>query len=254
MVIRSLRGVAASLVLVGVLSACPKSTPSDSEVTGTTTTTTSDATTTTSTTTGTSIDASAADTVDSAADGTGCCEVHDGIGCDEAAVQTCVCDEAAECCTFGWDSACVERALACDATCMPDPDPTTSGADTGPITTTDPDTGPSDESTGAQSSNDGPCCEAAQSGTGCEDAAVTQCTCNLDPYCCEEFWDEICVAQASQACAIDCDNDCCTPHDAIACNDVEVFGCVADGNESCYEAWTQACVDAAQQACGLMCG
>jgi hypothetical protein len=187
--------------------------------------------------------------------GTNCCELHDGIGCDEAAVQACVCDEAPECCTFGWDDLCVDRALACDATCMPDPDPTTvdpttTGTDPSDTSITDPDTGPVE--TGA--TNDGPCCEVAQSGTGCEDAGVTECVCDLDPYCCEEFWDEYCVAGASQSCGIECGNDCCMVHDAVACNDVEVFGCVVEQDRSCYGTWSQTCVNTAQGACGLMCG
>lgn len=42
--------------------------------------------------------------------------------------------------------------------------------------------------------NPGPCCE--PSGTpACEDPAIADCVCAADPFCCEQFWDESCVAQ-----------------------------------------------------------
>lgn len=247
------RRLPACLAIVLAIVACKKdAAPSSVDTTGGDTTSFDPSTTTSeSSTTEEIVDP----TNDTNPQGTNCCELHDGIGCDEAAVQACVCDEAPECCTFGWDDLCVSRAHACDATCTPDPDPTnvtseptTTGPD--PTDVTDPDTGPVDTGT----TNDGPCCEAAQSGTGCEDAAVTQCVCDLDPYCCQEQWDEYCVAGASQSCAIDCGNDCCTVHDTTACNDVEVFGCVVEQDRSCFGPWSQNCVSTAQNSCGLDCG
>lgn len=205
----------------------------------------SDATGTTGTSTGTSDDPSGMTTP--LGDGHGCCEPHDPIGCDEFAVQTCVCDDNPVCCAFRWDEACVQLALACDATCMPDPEPTATAEVTG---ATDPSAG---DSSGDVPPGDGACCE-VQSGTGCDDAGVTACTCDLDPYCCNTQWDEYCVAIASQSCAIDCANDCCTPHDAIACNDADVFGCVVEQLESCFGTWDAACVAQATGSCGLDCG
>lgn len=247
-------GRAVAAIGIAVAVACKKSpAPSDDDTTGAGTTMLDPSTTTTTTGTTTADDV-VDPTNDTNPDGTGCCEIHDGIGCDEAAVQACVCDESPECCTFGWDDLCVDRALACDATCMPDPDPTTMTTDPSDTSQTDPETGPSDDSTGNPGGNDGPCCEAVQSGTGCGDADITACTCDVDPYCCEEFWDEYCVAEASQYCPIDCGNDCCMAHDATACNDAEVFGCVIEQMESCYDSWSQSCVDTAQAQCGLACG
>lgn len=241
------------LGLVLFAAACAKAPASTNDGTSTSSATEADPTTSSGTTTSST---TTSDTIDTSADGTACCEVHDGIGCEEAAVQACVCEESAECCTFGWDELCVDRAMACDATCMPDPpDPTTGGAestDEGPVT--DPDTGPDDSTTGPAPTNEGPCCEVAGNGVGCGDAEVTACTCALDPYCCDTFWDEYCVAIASQSCAIDCANDCCMAHDAVACNDIDVFACTVEANEPCYDAWTAGCVDTATAQCDLMCG
>lgn len=43
---------------------------------------------------------------------------------------------------------------------------------------------------------------------GCSDPDVMSCTCQMDPYCCEQMWDNICVDEAQQYCGADCG---CTP-------------------------------------------
>lgn len=187
---------------------------------------------------------------ETAVDGSGCCQIHADAGCDEADVQQCVCDGSPRCCAFGWDSGCVADAQACNATCMPDTDPVTTDP-TGEVTGDpggDPGGDPSGDPTGAE----GDCCESLGH-PACGDDAVTQCTCNIDPYCCDTQWDEYCVAIASDSCAIDCANDCCVPHDTTACNDADVFGCVVEQVESCIDAWTNQCVGVATNQCGLSC-
>ncbi len=183
----------------------------------------------------------------------GCCEVHDAPGCNEAAVQSCVCDQAPACCAFGWDAACVDRAsVACEATCMADASSDGGVADsTGTASAGDASDGGGDTG-GPPSSNDGPCCEGSELGAGCGDARVAACVCAGDPYCCDTNWDLYCVAEAS-ACGIDCMNDCCAAHEAQACNDIDVFGCVTDMLDSCWAQWTAECVDAATMQCGLTC-
>ena len=53
--------------------------------------------------------------------GEGCCEAHEGPGCNEQAVAVCVCDESPECCVFDWYETCAERAQgACAAACESD--------------------------------------------------------------------------------------------------------------------------------------
>lgn len=57
----------------------------------------------------------------------GCCEVHDGPGCNEADVVECVCAVEATCCAFEWSETCVELAMGkCMATCE-DPGETGTG-------------------------------------------------------------------------------------------------------------------------------
>lgn len=214
-------------------------------------------TTATSSDTGAATGTGTSETGDSGAEetggtATGCCAAHEGPGCDELAVQACVCDAAPECCAFGWDEACAGRAVdACDATCMPDPEEGSSGdapGDTGELDDTGAGT-----TGGPASTNEGPCCEAVDTGVGCGDPDVTACVCAGDPYCCDTNWDAYCVAEAAQGCAIDCANDCCVAHTATACNDVEVFGCAADMMDGCYVEWTQECVALAMASCGLTC-
>ncbi len=61
----------------------------------------------------------------------------------------------------------------------------------------------------------GDCC--ADNGTpGCQDATVTECVCNLDPFCCDSYWDNICASEVEQygcgtcgTCIPNCDNALC---------------------------------------------
>lgn len=74
---------------------------------------TTDPTTTDPTTESTSPDSS------TGGGGDGCCDVHAGAGCNEDAVEMCVCEASPDCCVFGWEKNCVDVAMnMCDATCM----------------------------------------------------------------------------------------------------------------------------------------
>ncbi|MFY0534373.1 hypothetical protein [Nannocystis pusilla] len=92
-----------------------------------------------------------------------CCEEHDSPSCDDAAVSACVCAEDPFCCSVEWDGLCVSEVetLGC-GTCG----------------------GPG--GTG--------CCEEHDS-PSCDDAAVSECVCAEDPFCCEFGWDGQCVAE-----------------------------------------------------------
>ena len=53
--------------------------------------------------------------------GVGCCEAHEGPGCNEQGVALCVCAESPECCVFDWLETCAQRAQSeCAATCESD--------------------------------------------------------------------------------------------------------------------------------------
>jgi hypothetical protein len=83
---------------------------------------------------------------------------------------TAVCQAMPECCTTGWTMACVNLAgMTCGASC----DCAHSICDNGP-----PLVGTCD-----------PCAQAL---------------CTVDPYCCENDWDQICVGEVETICGIDC--------------------------------------------------
>lgn len=96
----------------------------------------------------------------------GCCDVLMTPGCDDPAVQDCVCMEDAFCCDTAWDELCVGLvdSLACGdcgGGMMPPPGGST-------------------------------CC-AAQAGPGCDDQAIADCVCFIDDFCCNTQWDATCA-------------------------------------------------------------
>jgi hypothetical protein len=97
-----------------------------------------------------------------------CCEANGSAGCEDAAVESCVCASDAYCCTNEWDDICVGGVdeLGC-GTCIE--------GDDGPP-------GPGD------------CCE-AKAGPGCSEPAIEACVCAQDPYCCNTAWDALCVGE-----------------------------------------------------------
>ena len=92
-----------------------------------------------------------------------CCAEHDTPSCDDAAVSECVCAEDPFCCAVEWDGLCVAEVetLGC-GTC------------------------------GGQGGTG--CCEEHDS-AACDDAAVSECVCAEDPFCCSVEWDSLCVAE-----------------------------------------------------------
>jgi hypothetical protein len=102
-----------------------------------------------------------------------CCSELAEAGCENDAVQTCVCDEDPFCCTEQWDLACAVKVVAYDC-----------GACEG-------------------IGGEGDCCE--DNGTpGCSDKTIQSCVCLEDIACCTETWDSICVTQVE---TLDC-GDC----------------------------------------------
>ncbi len=82
-------------------------------------------------------------------------------GCDDPAVEACVCAFDSYCCSTKWDGICVSEA---ESDC--------SGA---PCTVPTPE-------------------------PGCADPAVEACVCALEPFCCDAEWDSGCVQIANMAC------------------------------------------------------
>jgi hypothetical protein len=47
------------------------------------------------------------------------------------------------------------------------------------------------------------CCEPHDM-PGCDDPEVTDCTCMFDEFCCQQFWDDLCVGEAIEQCGLNC--------------------------------------------------
>ncbi len=78
-------------------------------------------------------------------DGQGCCDPHQQEGCEEAAVEECVCAALPQCCVFSWDEECADLAQArCEATCESDESGST-GAESGSETGSDTSVGACEE-------------------------------------------------------------------------------------------------------------
>jgi hypothetical protein len=108
-----------------------------------------------------------------------CCEPGDGTGCADVVVSECVCGDDPYCCDTAWDELCVAEvtSLGCGACGGVRP----AGLDVA----------------------DG-CC-AAHDGVGCSDAAISDCVCANDPYCCLVQWDQVCVDAIAQYGCGSCD-------------------------------------------------
>lgn len=67
-------------------------------------------------------------------DGDGCCDPHEGEGCEEVAIEQCVCAALPQCCLFSWIEECADLAQSrCEATCESDDSGSTgsTGSETG---------------------------------------------------------------------------------------------------------------------------
>lgn len=188
--------------------------------------------------------------------GSGCCDPHAGPGCDEAAVQECVCEESAPCCGFDWSQECVDLAQgSCAATC--EPDGTTTGDTAGP---TSDDTGQTEGDSSSSSGFGpggssggfelGPCCEAIGAGAGCLHQPTQECVCAVNSSCCEDGWTAECAALAESDCNACTSGDCCAPQNAAGCNDETVEACVCNLDDfCCNQTFDEICADLAASDC-----
>ncbi len=98
----------------------------------------------------------------------------------------------------------------------------------------------------------GDCCSPHE-GIGCETPACCDCVCALDSFCCETFWDNICVDQAIADCPSECgcpltsacglfENSCCEAGSVVGCNNSECCNCVCDTDAFCCSTeWDDLC-------------
>ncbi|NUN15076.1 MAG: hypothetical protein HUU55_15710, partial [Myxococcales bacterium] len=231
-------------------------------------------------------------------EGTGnpiCCETGDGDpGCGDANCEACVCGLDPFCCDTAWDGICVSEAqnecqtecgcaappvvsdccttvgevggcgpgnLACeDCVCALDPFCCDTAFDQLCVDAANgPDCGIACGCIEVQSD----CCTTTSGLTGCTDPTCEACVCALDPFCCETSWDGICVNEAQNDCAADCNcpaiSDCCTTvGDVPGCGpgNIACEDCVCALDPFCCDtAFDQLCVDAANGPdCGAACG
>ncbi|HWB81004.1 MAG TPA: hypothetical protein VG755_38840 [Nannocystaceae bacterium] len=170
-------------------------------------------------------------TDDGGGGGGACCEPQMGPGCDDMAVQDCVCAFDDFCCTDSWDDLCVQEANdSCDAMCD-------GGGGGG-----------------------GECC-APQDGPGCGGGAIEDCVCAFDDFCCTDTWDDLCVQEANDSCDAMCDGggggggaSCCDAQDTPGCDDMTVQDCVCSFDDfCCTDSWDDLCVQEAVEDCGAAC-
>jgi hypothetical protein len=183
--------------------------------------------------------------------GDDCCAAHAGPGCGDAEIEACVCEEDQVCCTFDWDAACVNTArMRCGAcggggltTETTTDSTTTDDGSTSEMTstTTDPTAVTTDPTGGGAA-----CCEATKT-PGCpSDPQLEACVCQLDPFCCDDSWDNICVGQATADCSAQCvfGTGCCEPHPTPGCDTAAVQMCVCAIDPFCCEKqWDMLCVE-----------
>ena len=103
----------------------------------------------------------------------------------------------------------------------------------------------------------GDCC--TENGTpGCEDVLCCQAVCDLDSFCCNVVWDNVCADEAQNVCPDLCGggaSNCCFAHPFPGCDDpvCEEAVCFTDAF-CCDVEWDQNCVNWALLFCPELCG
>jgi hypothetical protein len=106
-----------------------------------------------------------------------CCKPGDGIGCADEDIATCVCAIDPWCCEHQWDQVCAD--LVEDGGCA------------------ECKFGPFNE-------EDTSCC-ASHMTPSCDNTDVAECVCASDGFCCEVFWDQVCVDKVEELGCGPCD-------------------------------------------------
>jgi hypothetical protein len=98
------------------------------------------------------------------------------------------------------------------------------------------------------------CC--TEGGPGCSDITCCDTVCGIDPLCCSNLWDNICVSEAEALCGpcvVACgnpDHDCCTTGTA-GCSDADCCTTVCGFDPFCCDVlWDSVCASQALTLCG----
>ncbi len=199
-----------------------------------------------------------------------CCQPNGTPGCSDGAISACVCAMDSYCCLTEWDDVCVEEVseFGCGQCgdepagcgnwyCEEGENCATCPSDCGACT--------------------GDCCQ--PNGTpGCKTAAIAECVCAQDDYCCTTDWDDMCVGEVTEfgcgqcasescgdgicgweescvACPQDCgacSGDCCKGNGTPGCKDAAVSECVCAQDAFCCQSeWDSIC---AQEVTNFGCG
>lgn len=145
-----------------------------------------------------------------------CCADNNTPGCEDPAVEACVCGMDAYCCDTEWDDICAGLAAGdCEACGPPNED----------------------------------CCT-VQASPGCTDMGIQTCVCGQDPYCCNTQWDAVCVGLVGTTlCGASCmpddaDGPCCSANGTPGCEVNTVESCVCTSDPFCCDTeWDAMCVD-----------
>jgi hypothetical protein len=117
-------------------------------------------------------DCSAFDTSGCNGGGGDCCSAHPFPGCNDPAIEACVCAADDYCCNFVWDDICTGEVV----------------------------------SAGCGVCGSGDSCCAVHPTPGCADGGIESCVCAQDNFCCNTEWDSRCVRYVgSLGCGV------CTP-------------------------------------------
>jgi plastocyanin len=205
-----------------------------------------------------------------------CCEPHEGKGCDQPTVQSCVCEAAPYCCEGDWDIICA--ALAAQDC----------GADCGELIECGDELCDIEENCTGCPQDCGECtgsCEESHNTPGCASGPCTDCVCDQDVFCCEFSWDPGCVIYAQNVCVESCSDDycgddvcgadetcescsgdcgecstnaCCSISEdgTPGCEEPEIESCVCGMLPDCCEGtsgWDGQCAGLAQSSCGATC-
>jgi hypothetical protein len=126
-----------------------------------------------------------------------------------------------------------------------------------------------------------PCCTASNVPGCAEDPGIAECVCEVDRFCCESVWDEVCAEKVvALGCGV-CDpgpstmtttagttltssdvttgqppdnvGACCSEHPETGCELAAISECVCDAEPSCCtDEWHAGCVDAVDaNGCGV---
>ncbi len=204
-----------------------------------------------------------------------CCQANGTPGCDNAAITACVCGQDSFCCSAAWDAQCVgEVSTYGCGNCAAIPicgDGVCNGTET---------CGNCVQDCGACNYT-GDCCQA--NGTpGCDNPTMVACVCAQDVFCCDSLWDDTCVAEVAQygcgtcgggpscgdgqcnngetcgTCAQDCgacnySGDCCQINGTPGCDNAALVACVCAQDAFCCEnTWDETCVaEVSEFGCGI---